>query len=65
MGVSSNWPKVRALSKMHGFDQTSIKLEVCVYVTKQRCFIGYEYEVKLCVVFLYDVGMYQSVFTCS
>jgi len=27
-------------------------------------FIGYEYEVNLSVVFLYDVGMDQSVFTC-
>jgi len=25
-------------------------------------FIGYEYEVKLSVVFLYDVGMDQTVF---
>jgi len=27
-------------------------------------FIGYEYEMKLSVVFFYDVGMDQSVFTC-
>jgi len=27
-------------------------------------FIGYEYEVKLSLMFLYDVRMDQSVFTC-
>jgi len=27
-------------------------------------FIGYEYKVKLSVVFLHEVGMDQSVFTC-
>jgi len=28
-------------------------------------FVRYKYEVKLSLVFFYDVGMYQSVLTCS
>jgi len=31
---------------------------------QKMSFIGYEYEVELSVVFLYDVAMDESVFTC-
>ena len=61
LGVSSKWPKVRVLSKMQDLDQLMLNLRCVGLCDWKRSFIWYEYEEKLCMVMLYEVGMYQSV----